>query len=161
MKRQVAKTLLLLGAGSLVLAACGGSPESGSDTISEEEASAWEEADEVDAPAPAPADDDMQQVVEVDDQVALSDFNPRCIIERVSQAGSLWFTVELTNELEKDHQFEITVNAFYDGEFKGNRTFQSREIEAGKRGRDESFVQNVDNRDKRKWTCQVESLTAN
>ena len=161
MKRQVAKTLLLLGAGSLVLAACGGSPESGSDTISEEEASAWEEADEVDAPAPAPADDDMQQVVEVDDQVALSDFNPRCIIERVSQAGSLWFTVELTNELEKDHQFEITVNAFYDGEFKGNRTIQSREIEAGKRGRDESFVQNVDNRDKRKWTCQVESLTAN
>ena len=161
MRRTTRQTLLLLGAASLVLAACGGSSESGLDSISEEEAAAWEEAGEVDAPAPAPADDDMQQVVEVDDQLVLSDFNPRCIIERVSQAGSVWFTVELTNELEKDYRFEISVNAFFDGEFKGNRTFNSREIEAGRRGRDESFIQNVDEGDKRRWTCQVASLTAN
>ena len=60
----------------------------GFDLIPEEEAAAWEEAGEVDAPAPAPAYDDMQQIVEVDDQVVLSDFKPRFIIERVSQAGN-------------------------------------------------------------------------
>ena len=143
---------------TLLSTACGGSSESDREWAPEKDV--IEPAYTIPTTAPT-TDDDMQQVVEVDDQVVLSDFNPRCIIERVSQAGSLWFTVELTNELEKDHQFEVSVNAFYDGEFKGNRTFNSREIEAGKRGRDESFLQNVDDRDKRKWTCQVESLTAN
>ena len=62
---------------TLLSTACGGSSES--DRESAPEKDVIEPAYTVPTTAPT-TDDDMQQVVEVDDQVVLSDFNPLSLI---------------------------------------------------------------------------------
>ena len=50
-----------------------------------------------------------EQSVSVDDELSLVDFKTRCIVDRISDSGNLWFTVELTNELDDDRRFTVHV----------------------------------------------------
>ena len=135
---------------SIFLTACGGSSQDISDSS---------ESSKTSKPESTSANS-LEQSVSVDDELALVDFKTRCIVDRISDSGNLWFTVELTNEFDEDREFTVYVNAFYEGEFKAEHSFDTREIESDKRGSGESFIKGVDEGTKRLWSCEVYELQA-
>ena len=138
---------------SLLVSACGsGSESSPSATDRYNETESSQAADSAEESAVAEETDS--------DKELLASTLPRCIVERISDSGNLWFTVELTNQYATSTKFTAHVNALYDREFKADSSFDLREIEAGKRGRDESFIRGVDERNLRLWSCEVYKVEA-
>ena len=147
---NLSRPLPLFVAASMLLSACGGSSQSDAAPSTTAEPAQTETS----------LANQIEESVAVNDELSLVDFAPRCVIDRISDAGSLWFTVELRNEFDDERRFTVSVNTFYDGEFKADHSFDTKEIEPDKRGTDESLIRGVDERNKRLWTCEVYKLEA-